>query len=530
VIRHSLSSFAARRPGLAAFGLGALSVLALPPLTIVPFLLLTVPGLLLLLDAAPTRRRAACLGFWFGFGNYLFGLYWITEAILVKAAEFWWLVPIAVPGVALILAPFTAAACLVASLARPGWRRALVLAGAWALADLARQYALTGFPWNPWGSVWELPGWAGNVLIQPAAWVGMPGLTFATVLLAATPALGRRAMAAGLVVLLLWIGGGALRLRGPAPKPQGVSVVLVQGDVAEGAKMDQSMAMAILERYLRLTREGVARAVAQPPPGAPRKIVVVWPESAYPFLLQADAEGRALIMQAAQPAVAGLIGSVRFTTPDGLFHSSTDRPRNSLIALAPGGRITGIYDKWHLVPGGEYQPSWLPLPVQLVPGGGFVPGPGPATLHLPDLPPVGPLICYEAIFPGEVVDEADRPDWMVNITNDAWFGDSSGPRQHLAAARMRAVEEGLPLMRAANTGISAGFDADGRELARLGLERMGSLVVNLPGALPPTVFARWGLKVPGLLALAALAIGFGMPRRRPGKAVNGKEREPETLN
>ena len=125
------------------------------------------------------------------------------------------------------------------------------------------------------------------------------------------------------------------------------------------------------------------------------------------------------------------------------------------------------------MPFGEYQPGWFPLPIQVVPGGGFAGGPGPATLHVPGLPPFGPLICYEAIFPGQVVDEADRPDWLVNVTNDAWFGNSSGPRQHLAAARMRAVEEGLPLMRAANTGITAGFDAFGHELGRLGMGRPG---------------------------------------------------------
>ena len=170
------------------------------------------------------------------------------------------------------------------------------------------------------------------------------------------------------------------------------------------------------------------------------------------------------------------------------------------------------------MPFGEYQPSWLPLGVQLVPGGGFAAGPGPATLHVPGLPAVGPLICYEAIFPGQVVDRADRPDWMVNVTNDAWFGNSTGPRQHLAAARMRAVEEGLPLLRAANTGITAAFDALGREQARLGMNRAGVLVVRLPGKLPPTPFARFGLLIPAVLALLALGGGFvTIPHRTPTK-------------
>jgi apolipoprotein N-acyltransferase len=168
----------------------------------------------------------------------------------------------------------------------------------------------------------------------------------------------------------------------------------------------------------------------------------------------------------------------------------------------------GIYDKWHLVPFGEYEPGWFPAPFQVVPGGGFRPGPGPRTLHVPGLPPVGPLICYEAIFSGQVVDAADRPAWLVNITNDAWFGNSTGPRQHLAAARMRAVEEGLPLMRAANTGISAAFDPRGHVLARLGMDRAGVLVVDLPPALPPTLFAQLGLWIPALIG--GVALGFGL--------------------
>jgi apolipoprotein N-acyltransferase len=164
------------------------------------------------------------------------------------------------------------------------------------------------------------------------------------------------------------------------------------------------------------------------------------------------------------------------------------------------------------VPFGEYVPDWLPLPIMVVPGGGFASGPGPRTLHVPGLPSFGALICYEAIFPGQIVDRSDRPAWLVNLTNDAWFGNSSGPRQHLAAARMRAVEEGLPLMRAANTGISAAFDARGRELGRLDMQRIGTLAVALPGALPETFFAMFGLWLPTLAAVVSL--GTGLVARR----------------
>ncbi|MBV8613968.1 MAG: apolipoprotein N-acyltransferase, partial [Acetobacteraceae bacterium] len=234
--------------------------------------------------------------------------------------------------------------------------------------------------------------------------------------------------------------------------------------------------------------------------------VVIWPETASPYLLGQEPAARQAIEEAADGSPA-LVGSVRF--------DAMGRPRNTLYALEPGGTVAALYDKWHLVPFGEYQPSWFPLPVQVVPGGGFAGGPGPATLRVPGLPPVAPLICYEAIFSAQVVDEAKRPDWIVNVTNDAWFGNSTGPRQHLAAVRMRAVEEGLPVLRAANTGITAAFDARGHELARIGLNRPGVLVIGLPGPLPPTPYARLGLAVPLGLGAAAALIGLAARRRRP---------------
>jgi apolipoprotein N-acyltransferase len=509
---------------LAALGLGALAAAALPPVCAVPVLLLATPGLLALIDGAAGPGTAARRGWWFGFGHNLLGLYWITEAILVEAARFWWAVPLAVPGLAAVMALFIAAPAALARLARRGWPRLFALAGAWLLADLARQFIATGFPWNPWGSVWEFPGFAGDVMIQPAAWIGVPGLTFLTILLSALAALGWRWRIAGAALLVGWAGAGFARLQTPLPPPPGLHVVLVQGDIAQGQKWDRALVMRIFDRYLGLTRQGIAQAGSGP-------AVVVWPETASPFLLQTDAAARAAISEAAGTAPA-LVGAVRF--------GQDNRPRNSLFAVLPGGRLaggdptaasptsgsptagsptseeltgemSGIYDKWHLVPFGEYQPGWFPAPFQVVPGGGFRPGPGPRTLHVPDLPPVGPLICYEAIFPAQVVDEADRPAWMVNITNDAWFGNSTGPRQHLAAARMRAVEEGLPLLRAANTGISAAFDPRGHELARLGMERTGVLVVDLPPALPPTLFARLGLRIPGMIGVVALGFGLVAP-------------------
>ncbi|HTR16438.1 MAG TPA: apolipoprotein N-acyltransferase [Acetobacteraceae bacterium] len=493
-----LRSLAGRRADLAACLLGAASALALPPFCLPPVLLIAIPGLLTLTspEAAGGWRTTFRRGFLFGFGHHLVGLYWVTNAILVMASSFWWAVPLAVPLLAAVLALFIAVPCLVARAAAPGWRRVLLLAGAWTLSDIARQFVLSGFPWNPLGSTWEMQGLAGDIMIQPASWVGVHGLTLATLILAATPALGARAMAAGAVVLVAWAGAGLARLHQPEPAAPGITVVIAQGNIPEQAVRTRKWALDTFARYLELTRQGVAAANGG-------RLVVVWPETASPFLLPEDAPARAAIAEAAGPALATLAGTVRF--------DAAGQPHNSLVAILPQGDIAATYDKAHLVPFGEYEPGYLPI--RIAPQG-FAPGNGVATEHVEGLPAFGALICYEAIFPAQVVDEADRPDWLVNITNDAWFGNSTGPRQHLAAARMRAVEEGLPLVRAANTGISTVFDARGHELGRLGLLRSGTLALDLPGKRPPTPFSRLRLAAPGLLALACCVLGAGLGRRR----------------
>ncbi|MGC1410048.1 MAG: apolipoprotein N-acyltransferase, partial [Acetobacteraceae bacterium] len=319
------------------------------------------------------------------------------------------------------------------------------------------------------------------------------GLTLMTLLLASVPVLGWRWRAAGAALLAAWVVFGVWRLQQTVP-PQALAVVLVQGNVAQGQKFDQALAARIFQHHLDLSAQGPATGPA----------VAVWPETSFPGLLDLDEPARQAIEQATRGAPA-LVGSVRF--------DQQRRPRNSLFAVLDGGVIGGVYDKWHLVPFGEYIPDWLPLPIMVMPGNGFASGPGPRTLHVPGLPPFGPLICYEAIFSGQVVDRSDRPTWLVNVTNDAWFGNSTGPRQHLAAARMRAVEEGLPLLRAANTGISAAFDAHGHELGRIDLEKSGTLTVGLPGPLPETLFARIGLWLPAISG--SVALGAGLMARRP---------------
>ncbi len=481
-----------RRPLLAALGLGVLAALALPPFNLVPVILVAIPGLLWLIGQAPGWRSAGLRGLAFGWALSMTGLYWVTNAVLVMAAQFWWAVPITVPLLSLVLALFIAVPCAVARLVLAGWRRLAVLAGLWVLGDIAREFVLSGFPWNLLGSVWEMPGTLGLVFMQPACWVGTDGLTLGTLLLAGSLTLGRRGWAAGAALLAVWVVAGALRLQVAAP-PTGLTAVVAQGDVSEQEHRDHgsdpAWAARIFDRYLALTTDGVRRA------GSGR-VVVVWPETASPYALAQDPGARRAIAQAAGTAVMTLAGTERF--------ESAVVAHNSLVAVAPDATLAGVYDKAHLVPFGEYFPSYAHI---ILGEQGFVPGPGVRTLHVPGLPAVGPLICYEAAFPAQVVDQSDRPSLLVNITNDAWFGDSAGPRQHLAAARMRTVEEGLPMIRAANTGISAVIDAHGMVAEQLGLDRMGTLVTGVPGALAPTLASHLGLWGPGILAAATVLAG-----------------------
>ncbi len=484
------------RADLAALLAGACLALGFPSIDLIVAVPVGLSVLLVLIDAAPGPWVAARRGYAFAVGMYCVGLYWLTNAILVRADEYWWLVPFATPVTALGLAAFSAVPVGLARLAPRGPRRLLALAGLWTLSDLGRQFILTGFPWNLLGSVWELRGVLGDVMIQPASLISVHGLTWLTVLAGAAPAAGRRAMAAALVALVLWAGFGAWRVARPMPASPGLDVVLAQGDVPETSKLGGDGAIGIFRRYLDLTRQGVAQAGAVPS-------AVAWPETASPFLVDGDQPALDAIAGAMAPARAAFVGAPRYG-PDG-------RGRNSMIAVLPDAIVAGVYDKAHLVPFGEFQPGILPI--QVVPGGGLGAGPGRATLRVPGVPPFSPLICYEVIFPGEVVGP-ERPAWLLNITNDAWYGDSTGPRQHLQAARMRAVEEGLPVARAANTGISAVFDARGHETGRLEFGRRGVLVRPLGAALPATFFATHGLAIPVVLALLSLLAALPYKKRR----------------
>ena len=501
------------RPALAAaFGFGLLSALALPPIHAVPVLLLAFPGLLALASGR-AWKGAALVGFAWGWGHHLAGIYWVTHAILTDVENWWWLVPLAAPGLAIPLALFVVPPVLAARALPEGWPRVLGFAGAWVLSEMARGLLFTGFPWNLIGSVWAFDA----LPVQGAALVGVHGLSLATVLLACLPLLGRaRPLAIGAAAVAAAAAFGAWRLSEPPPgaADAGPRLVLVQGNIAQQVKWREDQRVAIFRRYLDMTAEAVDRAAEGP--GEDRTVIAVWPETASPFLLAQDPDAKRLIAEALPPGGVLLAGTIRGEWGEDRV---LRRVFNSLAAIDDRGEVAALADKFHLVPFGEYMPLSGLIPIRMVVGGmDFSAGPGPETLSVPGVPPFGALICYEVIFPGAVT-PSPRPAWLLNITNDAWFGFSSGPWQHLAAARMRAAEEGLPLVRAAQTGISAVFDAQGRRLASLPLGTAGTLEADLPGTLPPTPFSRFGLLVPGAAAGLCWLAGFAAARRASRRVV-----------
>ncbi len=481
-----------------AFGLGLLAALALPPFYLLPLLWLVVPGLLRSLARAGSWRRAIWIGWCFGFGFNLLGLFWVTEPILIMAQQFWWAVPIAAPGLAAATACYFMLPAVAVYWIRPFRNHAaaaamvLMFAGVMVMANLAQQFLFTGFPWNFWGADWAIPGEIGVIMMQPAAWGGIFLLTLLTCLAAGLPLLGRRGWIASAILMFCWVTFGLVRTAaGPAPD-RDLTVAMIQPRFAVPGSFTRPALEARWQRDLHMTQQAMQQA-------GPGRKVIVWPETASPALLQSDASARA--------AIAAITG----TTPvlAGSFrYGRTGKVYNSLIAVDGPGPAVAWYDKWKLVPFGEYTPAIIPF--KITPGGGFAPGPGPRTLHVPGIPAVGPLICYESIFSGEIVDKADRPGWLLNISDNAWFGDSTGPHQNFATTRLRAVEEGLPLVVDTNSGISAVIGPHGRILARLGLDRRGLLVHKLPVALPSTPYAKFGLTIAGIIAFYSVALAVVM--------------------
>jgi apolipoprotein N-acyltransferase len=508
-IAAHVRALSGRRRVAVAILLGAGAALALPPLHLLPLAVVGFSGLVWLIEgAAASARRpglaAFLVGWWFGFGHFSVGLYWVANALLIEWQRVGWMIPFAVFGLAGVLGAFAGLATLGVRASRArGVAGVCALAVAWALGEWLRGHVLTGFPWNLTATMWveSVP------MIQSAALFGGYGLSALSVLVCALPATlasaGRRhwlPTSVAAVLLVAGWGAGNYRLAGAGSETvPDVRLRLVQPNVPQALKWDPEAREANLRRIIELTRA----------PGFETRTHTMWSETATAFPIWGDNETlarRRLQVAAAVPPGGMLVtGAPRFErAADG-----TLRAWNSLHAMDGDGVIHATFDKFHLVPFGEYVPFREILPIdRIVPGGiDFSAGPGPQLVSIRGLPLASPLICYEIIFPGRVVPDDGRAEMLLNLTNDSWFGQSAGPYQHFAAARLRAVEEGLALVRSAGGGISAVVDPYGRTRAALALGETGILDADLPRSIMATTFSHLGNAALFLLLLAIAAIG-----------------------
>ena len=461
---------------------GAAMTAGHPPVGVPWTLFFAMPIVVWLCAGAPTARAAALVGWAAGFGYFVTGLHWISHAFLVEPDKFALLIPLGATGLPAGLALFWAIAVWLAWRISPRgacWH-AVTLTITLSAAETARSYVLTGFPW-------ALPGyvWIDTPAMQAAAWAGPLGMTFLTLLLCALPVVA--AVDRRFVISVVSIAtGAAIWLTGAARMPETVLYAddapmlrLVQPNAPQALKWTPGHRDEFYRRLIEATREDAAQ----------RPDIVIWPETAVTFLPVENPDRMTEIADAAGGA----------TVIFGALHRES-RPgeeiwTNALFTQLPDGRFGPRYDKHHLVPFGEYLPlagllGKLGLS-QFAQRGGFSEGPGPETMSLPGIPPFSPLICYEAVFAYETV-AAERPAWLLQLTNDAWFGTYAGPQQHLAQARIRAIEQGLPMIRAANTGISAVVSPHGEVVVSISMHNYGYLDQKLPAPLTATIYSRTG--------------------------------------
>lgn len=425
---------------------------------------------------------AASIGWSFGFGYFLGGLWWLGNALLVEADVFAWALPLAVIGLPAFLALFYAFAVLIARCFwSDGVGRIAALAVGFGLAEWLRSFVFTGFPWNAIGyAAMPMP-----LMMQSASVVNLATINMLAVFVFAGPALvgtGRDArigLGAAVALFAAHIGFGYYRLSLPAPVPSEppLTVRLVQPVIDQAKKIDDRERAAIFEQHLALT-------AAPAEPEGKRPDIVVWPETSIPFILTDNPDALTRIADVLEEGQILVTGAVR-TEDAGA--GLPPRYYNSIYVIDGRGQIVGAADKVHLVPFGEYLPfeqllsSWGLSSVAASMPGGFSAARSRSLLTLPGGRTLYPLICYEAIFPDEIDGSGRLADALLNVTNDAWFGDTPGPRQHFHQAQLRAVESGTPMIRSANSGISAIIDARGVLVVGLGYNYKGVVDTTLPG-------------------------------------------------
>ncbi|MGU3574199.1 apolipoprotein N-acyltransferase [Brucellaceae bacterium C25G] len=467
---------------------GLLLTLTLPPYDALPVGFIAFPILVWLLDRPLTHERKGWFrralptietGWWFGFGYFVGGLWWIGAALLVDAEQFAWALPLAVLGLPAFLAFFYGFATYLARLFwSDGMGRLFALAFGFGVAEYLRSFILTGFPWNALGyTLMPTP-----LLMQSASLVGLTGMNVFAVLIFALPALlvnKRNSMNAAVWALILigaHVGYGAWQLKKPmAVADNNPHIRIVQPSIAQDLKWDNAERRSIFERHLSLTAQ-------EPQNGSPRPDIIIWPETSVPYILTQTPDALARIAEVLQEGQILMVGAVREEeTAQGLNYY------NSVTVINDQGFIINSFDKVHLVPFGEYLPlegvlRSLGLQEVVEMPGGFQAGKSRHSLKIGEKLAILPLICYEAIFPEELNYDGDRAGAIVNVTNDAWYGNTPGPYQHMRQAQLRAVEQGMPLLRAANNGISAVTDSHGRIISSLNLNEVGVVDAVLPSA------------------------------------------------
>ncbi|HML28082.1 MAG TPA: apolipoprotein N-acyltransferase [Hyphomicrobium sp.] len=504
-VRRHIAKLAGWRRALLAIAAGGLSALAFAPMFVTPILFLTLPVFVWLIDGSTNWRRAFSTGWLFGFGYFFCNLFWIGEAFLVEADKFAWLMPFAITLLPAGLALFWG---IGAAIARMFWSEGLSRIFVFAIAlsgvEWLRGHILTGFPW-------DLPGYALTYplpLMQSAALFGAYGLTAIALFVFAAPLVALsdsgRAAPRTIATALLWAVAplamlwtyGEWRLQSPQLFVPDVKLRIVQPSVPQREKW-----MAEYQR--RIFDDHVALSLTNPS-GQTDSLQgithVIWPEAAMPFFPLEAPVALDILANILPPGTTLITGALRHDPllPPGTPVTTETRTLNSILVLDEKAQPIAAYDKTHLVPFGEYMPYEKTLSAigieKLTHGrGSFATGPEPRPLmHIPGLPPALGLVCYEALFPGNVVQGHEHPGVMINVTNDGWFGETTGPYQHFHQSRVRAVEEGAPLIRAANNGISGVVDPFGRILTSLGLDVRGQTDSALPKAVSPPPYARFG--------------------------------------
>ena len=456
---------------------------AFQPYNMAPLVFLILPILIWVVDRAPSVRAAFVRGWFFGFGLFIKAMSWVGHSFTMQDEVPEWLAPIAVIALSIVLAAFKGLAFVIAKrLIVPGPMRIVSFSCAWLIAEMLQGSLFTGLPWLLLGSIWA--DW--TAMVQGAALVGVYGLSLVTVFIAASPALfiepartlySRWTPVVAMSLLIVWAGFGIGRLNiTEVDVFPGFKMRLVQARIAQPDKWLSYLLEDHFSEHLRLTRQGSASGMAD------SIDLIIWPETAVPENLSR----RSSLMRYRLSQLVGRSGHIITGAPRIVPNEDGSRRiYNSLYVLDEDANLEAQYDKFHLVPFGEYLPFGPAMRLfgldQLTGGGqGFNEGPGPRTINVQGIPPFSPLICYEVIFPDRVSDWQDRPQWLLNVTNDAWFGLSSGPYQHLALARLRAVEEGLAMVRVAGSGITAVIDPLGRDLARMEVGAKGIIDSSLP--------------------------------------------------